>query len=130
MRNLLFFILLISNTYAYAGWVLVQTSYDDNVIFYVDPDTIQRKGNTLRVWEKLEYKKPENYLNFTFQSARALVEYDCKEKKSRLLSQDYFSQPELKGKSVYNLNTPNAEWTFIPPQTTGAYSMNSLCNKR
>ena len=89
MRIVLTFLLLMAATSAMADWVKVgkssRTSYrffSDEIVYYIDPATITSEGNFRRVWEihDLNDKGADGE-----KSVLASVEYDCAERRLRIL---------------------------------------------
>jgi len=55
MRKAILAILLaVASSSAAAEWVEVDS--DETLTFYINPTTIRRDGNLVRMWELLEYK--------------------------------------------------------------------------
>lgn len=81
MRIILCFLITLVAAPALAGWERV--AENDDVTYYIDPATIQKDGDSRKVWKILDLKqkgKNDEMLR------KALVEYDCKEERSRTLS--------------------------------------------
>ena len=84
MRPFVGAVLLALGTTAYADWMKI---YEDaGSVGYIDPVTIQKIDNNVRrVSELLDFKKPDPQFKGEM-SHSFLVEYDCKEKRVRVIS--------------------------------------------
>jgi len=76
--------------------------------FYADPDTIRKTGNRVKMWVLVDYKKDEE--EFGILSARLKEEYDCKEKKQRILFTAFYSGHMADGGTVLVYSEPEARW--------------------
>ncbi len=86
MKKLLLILMLaVVSSSAIAEWVEVTEGGEETetITAYADPDTIRKTGNRVKMWVLVDYKKDEE--EFGILSARLKEEYDCKEKKQRIL---------------------------------------------
>ena len=82
MKKTLFALLLSISSLVYANWTLIDMDTEGTVLFYIDKSTIQKNGQYLRVWEKIEYsEKSDMAIKRNVRSTRTYVEIDCREKK-------------------------------------------------
>lgn len=123
MRMLLCFLLAVVAAPAWAEWVKVDEVEEANV--YIDPATIKRDGNLIRVWELNDFKKqgPKGA-----RSVRVLTEYNCEKERSRVLSLTAFSKPMLGGK-ILESGDPVDFGGYIAPNTVGALILKRVCDK-
>lgn len=108
---------------AMAEWVKV--SENDAAFFYIDPATIRRNGDFRRVWEMRNMKKIDKD---GVMSVRALMEYDCKEERSRILSISHHSEPVLGGKMLLSGDDPST-WRYVAPGTVFEDTFKIVCAK-
>ena len=90
-------ILGVLSNHAMAEWV--QVSVGEEATVYTDLSTVSKSGNMVKVWEVTDMKKKstgDNYL-----SSKSQHEYDCKEKKSRILSYSTYSGKMATGNVIY-----------------------------
>lgn len=106
---------------AMAEWVQVAES--DKTVYYIDPATIRKNGNFRRYWSILDLKQPGKDGEM---SMRALVEYDCKEERSRHLSATVHSKPMASGEILISSSSP-LDWDYIAPGTIFKYVFEFLC---
>ena len=127
MKKAIFLIALFFTSTSVIAYAPVARN-DQGVEFFVDFSSIQKTGNTIRVWEKQNYPAPRIVGSDFYQSVRIYEEYDCKERKSRRLSWTVFSQKDLSGEVVLT-NSKSSEWNFIAPDSVAGIVMNVVCKK-
>ena len=89
-------LLFLSSVPAYAEWVAVEKDYllPGLQTVYVDPDTISREGNLVTMWQLVDFKwmqgNPRGPTRFL--STETHKQFDCAEKRLRLLAFTAFSR--------------------------------------
>ena len=78
-----------------------------SITVYTDPDTIIKTGNMVKIWSLTDYKKTEEESRVT--SARQKDEYDCKEKKHRILFIAFYTGHMGKGETVL-IDNERGDW--------------------
>lgn len=111
---------------AWAEWVLVAASTNDEVQSYIDPATIRREGTLLRYWKLTNLKVRDRN---GYMSSRTREELDCKKERYRLTSITTFSESMLGGTINDSFNNPNSEWRDIAPGTVMSFVMAYVCAK-
>jgi hypothetical protein len=121
-------LLLLSSGPAYAEWVRVSGT-DDGLIAYVDLNTIRREGHFVTVWVLYDYKTSRTVGKALMLSSKAQHEYDCAEKRSRVLALgDYDSRMGM-GK-VINSDLRHSEWAPVEPWTINQRMWTFACGKQ
>lgn len=93
---LLITLLVLSSVPTYAAWVAVEKDYllPGLQTVYVDPDTIHREGNLVTMWQLIDFKwmqgNPRGPTRFL--STKTQKQFDCVEKRLRLLAFTEFSR--------------------------------------
>jgi hypothetical protein len=108
---------------AWAEWV--EMDKNDEATFYIDPATIKKTGNFRKVRELQDLKKRQEDGDI---SRQALKEYDCKEKRSRLLSFSFHSEPMAGGKVLLS-TTMNDRWRSIETESAVETLLKHVCAK-
>ena len=108
---------------AWAEWVKVAQS--DIIDKYIDPATIRKNGNLVRVWEIHNHKKRDKDGKL---SLRARAEYDCKQERFRALSVSEHSGPMASGTTLLSDSSDN-QWQDIPPNTFAEDVLKIVCAK-
>lgn len=127
MKKLLFVLLLSINSVVRAEWTLTGQGSSGEV--YIDKSSIQQISSYMRMWERHEYfENSEVSIIGKMRSARILVEYDCREKKSRILSFQAFKESNLK--NSYPQDNKIEQWSFIAPGTVSAILLNNICKSK
>ena len=112
-KLLLIFILVVVSSSATAEWVEIgQNESKEPLSTYADPDTIQKEENIIKMWVLHEFSIPRPELDFI--SAKHKEEYDCKEKKRRVLFIAFYSGHMGGGETVDTHSEPQANWQQPP----------------
>lgn len=117
----------ISNN-AYADWSLLEDPAKSPFSIYIENDSIKKTGLTsAKAWFLLDFKKPEKIRKGSYLSSKELIEFDCKDDKTRLLASIRYSQKMGAGKSIDNFDGANADWSFAAPDTISADLLKLVC---
>ena len=85
-------LLFLNSVPAYAEWVAIEAPPGLRTV-YVDPDTIRRDGNLVTLWLLMDFKWMQgNRSPSRFLSTKTQKQYDCAEKRLRLLAFTEFSR--------------------------------------
>jgi len=111
VQSLLLYALCAWLSPAQAEWKL----YGDNgkAEFFYDPSSIVVQGDTVAVWEMLNYSFPLNRV----LSNRSRKEFDCSKGKFRVLGGEFFAGPMLSGEIISESQEAESTWR-IPDQGT------------
>ena len=91
-KVILMMLLVIVSSSVMAEWISVVTPVDDKLTTYADPSTISKSGNRVKMWSMVDFKEAEELKGGVYiKSVKRQIEYDCKDKKKRLLSGELFS---------------------------------------
>ena len=128
-RLFLITLLLLSSGPVYAEWVLTSGNDDAGLTVYVDPDTIRRKGNLVKMWQLYDYKTVQTVAGDSLLSIKRYNEYDCTEERTRMLAYTWFSGNMGRGKVVYS--TPDEQqWEPVIPPSINRTLWNVACSKK
>ena len=85
-------LLFLNSVPAYAEWVAVEETPGLRTV-YVDPYTIRREGNLVTLWLLMDFKWMQgNRSPSRFLSTKTQMQFDCAEKRLRLLAFTSFSR--------------------------------------
>jgi len=110
-------LLVLSSSPAYAEWVAI--GYSESLggyTVYVDPDTIRRKKDLVKVWALTDYTTLQTVADSSFLSSKAQNEFDCAEERQRELAVTWFSGNMGNGNGVWN----NSDETKLRPVAPGS----------
>lgn len=111
------------------NWVLFDG--DPEITGYIDPSTIRRKGNKVKVWHLYDFKESQiDIKGNSYLSVQVQDEFDCIEDQSRILYLSHHSQHMGRGSIVYSDNIPDNEWRPIPPNTKIESIKKIACRKK
>src|SRR2546425_775145 len=128
---LLITLLVLSSGSVHAEWVAVEKNNELAGIMtvYVDPDTIRRKGNLVKMWQLYDYKTIQTVAGDSLLSIKRYNEYDCTEERTRMLAYTWFSGNMGSGKVVYS--TPDEQqWEPVIPRSINRTLWNVACSKK
>jgi hypothetical protein len=99
---------------------------DEGTVGYIDPSTIKTvDGNLRRVSELLDFKKPDP--QFKGEGSHSfLVEYDCRNKRVRVVSVTGHSERMGAGR-ITNSANPKPTWAQIAPRSHHVKQLRMVC---
>jgi hypothetical protein len=103
-------LLLFWMTPVLAAWQTVDAS--GNGTTYADPGTIARSGNSARMWWLLDYASFQRMVEVGYFSHKAQSEFDCAQRRTRVLELTLRAEHMGEGKSVYSDETPH-DWEAV-----------------
>ena len=113
----------------YAGWVLTSGDDETGLTVYVDPDTIRRKGDLVKMWQLYDYKTVQTVAGDSLLSFKRYNEYDCTEERTRMLAYTWFSGNMASGRVVYS--TPDEQqWEQVVPRSINHALWKVACSKK
>jgi len=122
MRKAIWILLLAGvNSSATAAWVKV--GQDENVTTYVDPVTIRKTDNMVKMLALFNYTNKRFYASMKVQT-----EHNCKKYESRGLSLSYYSEKMGEGQMVNNEST-HLEWAPVSPGSVDEALWEIACKK-
>ena len=121
MRLIMLCLLVMFNAPAWADWEKIYESPD--FTYFVDPETVRKMGDLRLASSMRDLKKPATGGEI---SRRAIVEYDCKEGRRRLLSLTTYAGPMATGNVLVNLNKASA-WDYISDGATASSTLKFVC---
>ena len=127
-RLLLFMLLVLSSGPAYAEWVPVSDGDEAGKTVYVDPATIRRNSNLVKMWQFYDYKTVQTVGGIRFLSAKEQWEFDCAEERSRVLALKEFSGNMGSGTVVYT-NEQVGNWIPVTPGSISHTVWTVACRK-
>ena len=113
--------LLLVTGSAWAEWVLVAEGNTANL--YIDPSTIRKDGNLVKVWKISDLKQRHKDGEL---SRRVRAEYDCKQERFKLLSASFHSGAMASGTTL-TTQIGSGQWEDIPPKTVGETVLKIVC---
>lgn len=117
-------LLVLSNGPSYAAWVFVSSDDEAEMTVYVDPDTIRRSGDLVKMWHLSDRKTVEGY-----GSIKSQREYDCAAARHRLLAASILSEHMGRGQ-VLSDNVQEGRWIPVAPDSSGQYLWTFACGKK
>jgi len=121
-------LLVLSSGPVYAKWMLVSSENKIGLTVYVDPDTIHREGNLVKMWSLIDYKTIEIIAGDSLLSIRRQNEYDCTEERTRMLASTWLSGNMGSGRVVHS-DSDEDEWKPVAPRSAAQGLLKVACGK-
>jgi hypothetical protein len=114
---------------ASAEWVKVGDTRALKFEKYIDPDTVKQSGPMAIMRQVWELGNLLETGDAGTRSAKTLAEYDCQNRKLRVLKEQWFDQPWAKGNELTpaDLNKAASDWDTITPNSVGAAIVDIVC---
>ena len=129
---LLIIVLFLIHVPAYSEWVTVEKDYvlPGFQTLYVEPETIRREGNLVTVWQLLDFRWMQGSARgpARFSSTKTHKQFDCKEKRFRLLAFTEFSHQMGTGRSTDGY-VDNEKWLPVELDTINYALWELVCGK-
>ena len=129
---LLITIVFMSNVPAYAEWVRVAQDYrlPGFQTVYVDPDMTRREGNLVTIWQLTDFKWMQGSARgpARFSSTKTQKQFDCTERRVRLLAYMEFSLQMEAGIRVDGYVDKN-KWLPVEPDSPNYALWQLACGK-
>jgi len=119
-------LLFLSSGPVYAEWVEIGDT--DEFSVYVDPDTIRRKGDLVKMWNLIDYKTAQASRGSSFLSLKGQQEYDCAEERVRAIASTTFLGNMGSGK-VDGTDSNESNWSPVSPDSTAKGLWKFACKK-
>jgi hypothetical protein len=129
-KSVLFILLAISSNGLKAEWVKINTN--DNLTTYVDPASISKLENIVKMWGMVDLKEAKKEeLGKSFLSAKSLQEYDCKEEQVRKITLSFYSENMGAGEIVHTYTEPDKwKWTPVTHGAIAETMWKTACGKK
>ena len=112
-------LLMLNTGPASAEWLAIGSSDSlGGYTVYVDPDTIRRNGDLVKVWALTDYTTLQTVADRSFLSSKAQNEFDCTEERERELAVTWLSGKMGKGDGVWT-NSEETPWRPVAPGSVG-----------
>ena len=128
MRKVIVMMLLAAaSSSVMAEWVVVDESSFGKT--YVNPGTIRRSGDLVKVWELIDFKKSQEHGGESFFSFTSEVEYDCVRKSFQILQTAGLTGHMATG-SVIAGGSGSRPWSPVTGGTAAERSWHFVCGKK
>lgn len=121
-------LLLLGGT-ASASWVPFGIG-NANFTNYVDHGTIVRNGNTVRMWNLVDFKKTNSIAGKSVLSMKMEREYDCQKDQSRDIFLSFHSKNMGEGEMLSSQKFSDAAWVPNPPGKADEAVWKDACGKK
>lgn len=113
------------------NWTYVDR--DEDTALWVQKDTIWRSGSNVKMWSMYDHRIPSPSLNSpplptTFRSSVGLFEYDCNDRRSRMLQATAYEDAKGKGRIAFTMDQPET-WKYVKPGSSDETRWKFACKK-
>jgi hypothetical protein len=122
-------LLSLSSGSAYAEWVKVSDSDEAGKTVYVDPTSIRRNSNLVKMWQFYDFKTVQTLGSIRFLTAKEQWEFDCAEERSRVVARKEFSGNMGSGTMV-STNSQVGKWVPVILGSIGQTVWKVACEKK
>lgn len=116
---------------AAAEWVAI--TGNERLTIYVDPTTIRRDGDKVKMWSLFDYRKAQTVKvggkSLVYLSTKGQDEFDCKEEQKRLIFLTGHSKKMGHGNTVSTENGPSP-WEPVAPASIAEVMWKFACAQR
>lgn len=105
---------------------------DEELVAYLDANTIRREGAMVRMWGLDDYKKPQNDLENKkpYRSVRAHWVFDCSKRLSDVVAAFYHADAMGEGDVVDSGAPTERSWDKVAPGSVGELMYKVACQAR
>ena len=122
--------LVVVSSSAMAEWVEITMTYEGTITVYVDPATIRKSGNNVKMWRLADFNSVQEVSTDTkFLSQKSQQEYDCKEEQTRTLYFSWHSENMGRGEIVHLDDEPDQNWSPVAPESANEFLWKFACGK-
>lgn len=127
-RIILMVLLAVVSSKAMSEWISVGSNA--NFTSYVDPATISKEGDKVKMWHLFDYSKPHGDASEAkYLSMKVQDENDCKDMLSRTLAISFHSENMGRGKVVYS-DSDAGKWEKVPDDSGLQILWKTACGKK
>ena len=126
---LLITLLLLSSGASYAEWVAIGGNDQIGMTTYVNPGTMRRKGDLVKMWQLNDFETVQTVDGNSFLSTKKQREFSCAEERTRILAATQFSDNMGNG-TVVSVNSNEQKWEPIVPESIGQTLWKFACGKK
>jgi hypothetical protein len=120
--------LLLANS-AQAEWLWL--GRNENFRVYVDRQLIQKSGDFVQIWQLMDFTAAEwADARTVVWSIKNLIEYDCRQPRSRTLLSEAYSEQMAEGRKVANEQLPDPKWEGVELGSTAEKIRKIACESR
>lgn len=131
-RLLLITLLALSSRPVYAEWVSVDGKFEEGstpYTIYVDPDTIRRNGDLVKLWALMDFKTIQTEPSPSHLSVKSQREFNCADEHVRLLRLTAFSGHMGNGNAVYSYSDSKDQGIAIEQDSVAHRLWKFACGK-
>ena len=133
MNRILFVLLMMTCSVAWADWELLVEDTERKTIWYIEKSSVQREGVISKMWHMTNFLSTRKSKDGKpYKSEKVFYGYDCKTKRSNIYKAVRYSQLDGKGSVVDSLDFEvlDEKWEPIVPGAFDAELWKIACAKK
>lgn len=119
-------LLTLNSANALAEWQSLGGNEDETA--YVD-SAVPRDSNRVRMWGLFDLQQPRSFDGKPYLSMKIQREYQCRDKKSRIVAQSVHAGNMGTGELIYRSNVHH-KWTVVQADSVEAMLWNIACTSK
>lgn len=103
---------------------------DDELVAYLDRESITRSGREVRMWTLDDYRKPQTDIEGkTYRSVKSQWTFDCAARVSDVLMAFYYAEGMAQGAEVHSGAADPRQWDKVIPGSVGELAFRIACKR-
>ena len=108
---------------ANSNWLYIGVSVEDEK-FFIDTNSMQRSGNSVTFWQRLNYAQRNSYGNY---SSKVQYTINCRTREIIMRHLMFYDDLDNLGKLTDSYNAINPMWMPIAPDSMNAALLRYVC---
>jgi len=103
---------------------------DDEMVSYLDKDTITRAGREVHMWTIDDYRQTQTDIpNKPYRSVKSHWTFDCAKRLSDVMAALYYMDGMAQGESIHSGAVAERQWDKVTTGTVGELAFRVACAK-
>lgn len=130
-KTILALVLAVGTSVTWAEWQLLERSENGKSTVYVDPATVRKTGDLVRLWQLVDFKNnPIIYQDKKrANSMKSQHEFNCTEERWRVVYNIPYTG-NMAGGSAINASEGEMKWLPVPPGSMSEAVFEFACGKK
>ncbi len=128
MKRLIPALLFLAALHAQADFVKYHE--DDEMVSYLDRDTITREGREVHMWTIDDYRQVQTDIpNKPYRSVKSHWTFDCAKRLSDVMAALYYMDGMAQGESIHSGAVAERQWDKVTAGSVGELAFRAACAK-
>ena len=131
-KILIYFVLAFFSPTVFCAWTLIYENPEKEAKYYVDLDALVKRKNAIRMMTLEDFKAPviikKNSYKLSYNSIRSFSEFDCGQKKMRILSYSVYPSQMGNGDPLMSKGA-HFDWVPVKSNTLNEAYLQIACQE-